>query len=401
MLSRIALLCYFAGMHRVYLDYNATSPLREEARQALAAHLDLPPGNPSSVHAFGHRARMAVEAARGQVSRLLGADHEEVVFTGGGTEANNLALYGAALGAPPGARRIVASAFEHPSVAAVLDDLAERGFEVIRVSPGRSGVVDAGAILEPAAPGKTAVVSLMLANNEVGTLQPVAEVGRALRPRGILFHCDAAQAAGKVRVDVGQLHVDLLSVAAHKLGGPQGVGALYVRRGVRLRQHLRGGGQELHRRPGTENVPAIAGFGAAASAVAQDNGAQQMSGLRERLETLALRQGLASRINGAGSPRVPNTSSLAFEGISGEALVIALDLEGIAVSAGAACSAGTIRRSPTLDAMGLPREATSSIRVSLGPGTTAGDIDHFVAMLERVLSRCRELIPAARTRGRA
>ena len=346
---------------------------------------------------------MVVEQARERVARLIGAGAGEVVLTGGGTEANNLALYGAAHAAPAGARRVVASAFEHPSILAGLDDLAGRGYEVIRVRPGRAGVVEPREVLAAAGAGRTALVTLMLANNEVGTVQPVSEIGAALRGRGVLLHCDAAQAAGKMPIDVGGLGVDLMTLAGHKFGAPQGVGALYVRRGVRLVPHLRGGGQELNRRPGTENVAAIAGFGAAAESAAAglEVEAARMAALRDRLESEALRRALASAVNGAGAERLPNTTSLAFDGPTGEALVMALDLEGIAVSAGSACSAGTLRRSPSLDAMGLSREAAASIRVSLGPGTEASEIDRLLAVLEAILPRFRTPALAGRAERRA
>jgi cysteine desulfurase len=375
---------------RIYLDHNATSPLRPEAREAMRRHLEGPPGNASSAHSFGHDARMSVEGARDDVARLVGARPEEIVLTGGGTESNNLALFGAALVAPAGRRRIVTSSFEHPSVLAVMDDLRERGFEIVRVDPDRSGVVPAGRVLE-AAGHSTAAVSIMLANNEVGTLQPVGEIGAALRRRGILFHSDAAQGVGKVPVDVGALSVDLLSIAGHKFGGPQGTGALFVRRGLSLEPHLRGGGQELHRRPGTENVAALAGLGAAAKAVtgALPEESRRTSELRSRVEDSVLARGLGARVNAGSAPRVPNTTSLAFEGVTGEALVVALDLEGIAVSAGSACSAGTMRRSHVLEAMGMSDEARRSIRVSLGPTSSANDVEALVTALEVVLRRLR------------
>ncbi|MBI4168922.1 MAG: cysteine desulfurase [Acidobacteria bacterium] len=386
----------------IYLDHNATSPLRPEARDAMRRHLEGTDANPSSVHAFGHRARMAVESARGAIARLVGSPPEDLVLTAGGTEANNLAIYGAALAeGAAGARRLVTSAIEHPSVLGPMEDLERRGFEVGRVRPDRSGVVDAQEVLDRAGPG-TALVSLMLASNEVGTVQPVAAVGRELRRRGVPFHCDAAQAAGKIPVDVAALHVDLLSLAGHKFGGPQGCGALYVRRGLALRPLLKGGGQELNRRPGTENVAAIAGCGAAAVAsfrALAEEGAR-LAGLRDRLEAAVLARMPGARVNGGAAPRVPNTSSLAFEGVSGETLVIGLDLEGVAVSAGSACSAGAIRHSYVLEAMGLPEASGSSIRVSLGHTTTDADIDGFLAALERVLGRARLGAAAAPVRAR-
>ena len=378
-------------MRRVYLDCNATTPIRPESRAALLSHLDTVQGNPSSVHAFGHRARVAIESAREAVAALIGVGPRDLVLTSGGTEANNLALYGVARAAAPGARRIVTSAFEHPSVLRVLDDLETQGFEVARVRPDSSGLVSSRAILEHAVSDRTALVSIMLANNEVGTLQPVAEVARGLRGRGIPLHCDAAQAAGRVSVDAGGLGVDLMSVAAHKMGGPQGAGALFVRQGLRLEPHLRGGGQEMNRRPGTESVALVVAFGAAA-AVARaglDAEALRITALRDRLERGLAALGIEARVNGAGSPRLPNTTSLYLPGTSAESLVCALDLEGIAVSAGAACSAGTLRRSPSLLAMGLGEEAAASIRISLGPATTAEEIDTFLAVLPPVVERVR------------
>jgi cysteine desulfurase len=377
-------------MDHVYLDYNATAPLRAEARAAMMPHLSGTCGNASSVHSFGHRAKIVLESARQEVARLIGAGPNDVVFTGGGSEANNLALYGAARAAAPGARRVVTSAFEHPSVTSVMDDLRDGGFEIIRIPPERDGVIDAVRFLEATTAGTTAFASLMLANNEIGTLQPVAVVGPELRRRGIPFHCDAAQGIGKIPVDVGLLHVDLLTLAAHKFGGPQGTGALYVRQGMKLLPHLRGGGQEMHRRPGTENIAAIAGLGAVARVVrTADEESFRMASLQRRLEAEIGRRGLGATINGRDAPRVPNTSSLAFSGTTGEALVVALDLEGIAVSAGSACSAGTLRSSPSLQAMGLPAEATCSIRISLGHTTTRAEIDRLIDTLERILPELR------------
>jgi len=390
------------GMSRIYLDHNATSPLRPEAREAMSRALETTAGNPSSLHAWGRAARLLVESSRQEVARLVGSLPEEIVLTSGGTESNNLSVYGAAGRPAAAAGRVVTSAIEHPSVLGPMEDLEHCGLEVARVRPTRDGVVEAEAILESAG-GHAAFVSLMLANNEVGTLQPVAQVGRELRRRGILFHCDASQAAGKVPIDVGELCCDLMTIAGHKFGAPQGVGALYVRRGLALRPHLRGGGQELNRRPGTENVAAIAGFGAAAAAAARDigDGARRQADLRDRLEDEVLRRLPDTRVNGRTAPRVPNTSSLAIEEVSGESLVIALDLEGIAVSAGSACSAGTIRKSHVLEAMGLERESGTSIRVSLGPSTTREEVETFVETLERVVDRARSVAARLTARGGA
>jgi len=377
-------------MARTYLDHNATTPLRPEARAAMLRLLDLP-GNASSVHAEGHAARMALETARTQVAGLVGADPDEIVFTGGGTESNNLAIFGAVLrDAGAGARRIVTSAIEHPSVLGPCRDLADRGFEVVQVRPDRRGVVVADDVLE-ACSGGAALVSLMLANNEVGTIQPVAEVARGLRGRGTLIHCDAVQAAGRIPLHVPDLDVDLLSLSAHKCGGPAGTGALYVRRGVVLRPLVRGGGQEQNRRPGTENTVSIAGFGAAAAAAraALPREADRLSALRDHLEDRVLRDIPDTRVNCRGAARLPNTTSLAIAGVDGETLVIGLDLEGIAVSAGSACSAGTLRRSHVLEAIGAVDAAGTSIRVSLGPATGEADVAALVVALDRVVTRAR------------
>jgi cysteine desulfurase len=371
-----------------YLDHNATSPLRPEAAEAMRRALEQPAANPSSVHGLGQRARMLVEEARVEVARLIGAEPDEIVFTSGGTEANNLALFGAAAAARPGTRRVVISAIEHPSVREAAACLAERGFPVTCVGPDRHGVVPEAEVLRAAGPD-TAVVSLMLANNEVGTLQPVPSIAAELRARGVVLHCDAVQAAGKIPIDVMSLGADLLSIAAHKLGGPQGVGALRVRRGLTLRPHLRGGGQEANRRPGTENVAGLAGFGAAARAVRLRlaSEGERQAALRDRLEREVLSRHPQSRVNAAAAPRVPNTTSLAFEGWSAEELVIALDLEGVAVSAGSACSAGTMRSSEVLRAMGLEGAARSSIRVSLGHDTRPEEVERFLVALARILAR--------------
>lgn len=389
-------------MPRVYLDHNASSPLRPEARDAIARLLQSPPANPGSVHAEGHRARMVIEGAREEVARLLGAPSDSIVFTGGGTESNNLAIFGAMVSAPAGRRRIVTTAFEHPSVRAIMDELERRGDEIVRVRPSRSGIVSADAVVDAAGDDAT-LVSIMLANNEVGTLQPVAAIGRALAERDTLLHCDAAQAAGKVPIDVDSLGVDLLSIAGHKFGGPQGVGALFVRRGTSLGAHLLGGGQELNRRPGSENVPALAGLGAAAAAVSADLEAEatRVGTLREEFERRLLGREPDARIHGVDVPRVPNTSCLSFEGVTGEGLVIALDLEGIAVSAGSACSAGTIRKSESLEAMGLDRESRSAIRISLGHTTTRGEIESVVAVLPGVLARLRASVAVFTGAGRS
>jgi cysteine desulfurase len=364
----------------VYLDYNATAPVRPEAAVAVAEALDLV-GNPSSVHRYGRAARKRVEDAREQVAALIGAAPADVVFTSGGTEANALALAGI------GRKRLLVSAIEHDSVlaaAAALDP------ESPRIPASRNGVVDLEALGRLlAAQGGETLVSVMLANNETGVVQPVAEVARLAHAAGALVHCDAIQAAGKISVDVKSLGVDLLSLSAHKLGGPQGVGALYIAEGVALTAALRGGGQERGRRAGTENVPGIAGFGAAAAAAKRDLAANARIGeLRASLETAVLARSSRARIAGAEAPRLPNTSCIVLAGVSSETQVMALDLAGVAVSAGSACSSGKVRHSHVLAAMGLPAEEVSSaIRVSLGWASVPGDVERFVEAWSAIAAR--------------
>lgn len=350
-------------MARIYFDHNATTPLHPAARAAML-ELDHAFGNPSSLHAEGRRARDAVERARDQVAGLVGATRDEVVFTSGGTEANQLALAGLARGG-----RVVGSAVEHPS----LDGVRER----VRVDG--DGRLDLDQLARLAA-GAT-LVSVQLANHETGTLQDLAAVVAIARRAGARVHTDAVQAAGKIAVDLGALGVDALSLSAHKLGGPKGVGALVVREGIDLGPLYPGGHQERGRRPGTENVVGIVGFGAAAAAVELPT-----AELRDRFEAGAV--ALGARVHGGGAARVPTTSNVAFAGVDGELLMQALDLEGVAVSTGAACSSGSLEPSPVIVALGAdrPREA---VRVSLGRDNRADEIDRLLALLPALLARIR------------
>ena len=355
----------------VYMDHNATTAVRPEARDAVALALALT-GNPSSVHGSGRTARRLVEDARDAVAALVGAEPAWVVFTSGGTEANNLALRVLPKRAP-----ILCSAVEHASVLSVMDGIVE-------IPVDGDGVVDLGALEALLAGEDTpALVSVMLANNETGVLQPVADVAALAHEHGALIHCDAVQAAGKMAIDFRTLGCDLMSLSAHKIGGPSGVGALVVTSGVEgdlaLIPMLRGGGQERGRRAGTENVPGIAGFGAAARAARE--GLADFARLgrwRERIEN-RLRQHAGSRVYGFGAPRLANTSCLTMPGVEAETQVIQLDLAGVAVSAGAACSSGKVEPSRVLAAMGVDaNEAATAIRVSLGWNTTEDDADKFV-----------------------
>ena len=355
----------------VYMDHNATTAVRPEARDAVALALALT-GNPSSVHGSGRTARRLVEDARDAVAALVGAEPAWVVFTSGGTEANNLALRVLPRRAP-----ILCSAVEHASVLSVMDGIVE-------IPVDGDGVVDLGALEALLAGEDTpALVSVMLANNETGVLQPVADVAALAHEHGALIHCDAVQAAGKMAIDFRTLGCDLMSLSAHKIGGPSGVGALVVTSGVEgdlaLIPMLRGGGQERGRRAGTENVPGIAGFGAAARAAREGlTDFARLGRWRERIEN-RLRQHADSRVYGFGAPRLANTSCLTMPGVEAETQVIQLDLAGVAVSAGAACSSGKVEPSRVLAAMGVDaNEAATAIRVSLGWNTTEDDADKFV-----------------------
>jgi cysteine desulfurase len=360
----------------VYLDHNATTPVRPEVMAAIAEALE-EGGNPSSVHQAGRRARRRTEEARQAVAFLVGAEPEEIVFTSGGTEANNLAIKGQP------ARRLLVAAVEHDSVL--------RAAPAAKLLPVREqGELDLGALESALAqPGAPALVCVQLANNETGVLQSISEIARLVHRQGGLLHCDAVQAAGKVPISMAELGCDTLTLSAHKLGGPPGVGALVVRGDLRLTPLIAGGGQEGSRRAGTENLPGIAGLGRAAQiAMTALPAAAALVQLRDSLERRALALTPAARVAGAAAPRLPNTSCLALPGISAEVQVIALDLAGVMVSAGAACSSGKVRASHVLAAMGVESElARAAIRVSLGWTSRASDIEAFLQAWEALARR--------------
>ena len=368
---------------RIYLDHNATAPLGPEVREAMLPFLG-PPANPSSAHREGARARSALETARAEVAALVGAAPAEIVFTSGATEANNLALRGTAAGLG-----IVTTAIEHASV---LETARAVGAPLSVVPVDREGRVDAGQVVA-ACDAATRLVSVGLANGEVGSLAPVAAITAGLRGNGILAHSDAAQAAGRLPLDVAALGVDLLSLSAHKLGGPAGVGALWLRRGVALAAQTTGGSQERGRRAGTENVAAIVGFGVAAARARAELAANAAAAARlvERLWT-----GLRTRVPGvvrngpADGPRLPNTLNVSFPGAAGESLLVLLDLAGVAVSLGSACAAGAAEPSHVLLAMGRDRDAArNGVRFSVGPSTTAADIDRVLELLPALVAQAR------------
>lgn len=372
---------------RIYLDNNATTAIHPDVLAVLDTSLRDVFGNASSIHREGQTARRMIEDARESVARLLGATARELVFTSGGTESNNAAIFG--VSAESGRFHIVTTAIEHPSVAEAVRTLEQRGCTVTRVLPSRSGVVDAEAVIDAIGP-ETRLVTVMMANNETGVVQPVADVGHAARERGIHFHVDAVQAAGKIPIDVQAIACDTLAISAHKMHAPKGIGALYVRRGLTMNAHLVGGAQERRRRAGTENVPLAAAFGAAA---ALPSASESIAALRDRFEK-NVRDRLASDIsdltvNGADVSRIPNTSNITFHDADGEGIVIALDLSGVAVSTGSACSSGRVEPSPVLLAMGLtPEDARSTVRFSLSRFTTEEEIDRVSELLSELIPRC-------------
>lgn len=374
----------------IYLDNNASTKLDPEAWAAMADAAEAF-GNPSSVHAEGQRARRAIEQARDGIGALIGAAGGEVFLTSGGTEANAMAIFGAVAGRRG---RVVISGVEHPSVREPAARLASSGqCEVVTVDPDPSGGLDPERVLAAAIPG-TLLVSVMAANNEYGGVFPVAALAPEVRRRGALFHTDAVQAAGRLPAGPDAWGADLVSISAHKLHGPKGAGALYVRRGVSIEARTPGGGQEKKLRAGTENTLAIVGFGAAARLAArrQAEDAPAIARLRDRLERGILERVAGARIVGAGVERLPNTSAVAFSGVSGEALLIRLDLEGVAVSVGSACSSGTLAPSPALLALGLSRgQAKSVVRFSLSRETTAEEISRVLDLLPDAVAQARGL----------
>jgi len=380
----------------IYMDHNATTPLAEAVADRMTAVLREEFGNPSSVHHFGQRAKSVVDEARSAVAELIGGDPSEVIFTSGGTESDNFALRGAAEALEPSGRRhLVSSGIEHEAVLNTLKALARRGWQTTLMPVGATGLVTAEG-LTAALTDQTAVVSIMHANNEIGTIQPVAELTRLAKARGAVVHTDAVQTAGKIPLNVKALGVDLLSISAHKFYGPKGVGALWVRRGLRLLPFMTGGKQERGRRSGTENVAAIAGMGVAArlamAKMAEE--ASRLASLRDRLEQRILQAVPGTAINGDPDTRVPNTSNISFDRVEAESLLIALDLEGVAVSTGSACSSGSLEPSHVLRAMGVGDElAHSSIRFGFGRFTTKEQVDYAIDHVIAAVKRLRELSP--------
>jgi cysteine desulfurase len=381
-----------ASMRRVYLDNNATTPLLPEVFEAMRPYFAEHFGNASSIHHHGQETRAAVERARESVAALLGSRSSEIVFTSGGTEGDNLAISGLARAGD----HVISSTIEHHAVLNSCKHLEAIGCEVTYVPVDGRGLVDPDDVRRALRPN-TKLITIMMANNETGVLQPVKDFGKIAAEADVYFHTDAVQAAGKLPIEVKRIGCDLLSISGHKLHAPQGVGALYVGKGTILQPMFYGGSHERSRRAGTENVPGIIGLGKAAEIAreALDRGdLAKMSAMRDRIEQTILSEVEATGVNGEGAPRVPNTTNIHFDYIEGEALVIALDLKGLAVSTGAACSSGAIEPSHVLTAMGLPPEiARASLRFSLGKQNTQDDVQFALALVPQTVARLRELSP--------
>jgi cysteine desulfurase len=380
-------------VQRFYFDHNATTPIAPEVLETMVVCLGQVYGNASSIHHFGQGAKQKLEAARRQLAALIHANATEIVFTGGGTEADNMALFGVVHASGRRPAHVITSAIEHPAVLAPCKQLEAESVVVTRLRVGSGGVVSADDV-ERALRPETVLVSIMHANNELGSIQPVAEIARITRAAGVPLHVDGVQALGKIPVDVDALGVDLYSMSGHKLYAPKGVGALYIRKGTRIAPVTYGGHHERDRRPGTENVPGIAAFGAAADLAARTLAAdgERLAALRDRLENAVLDSIPGTGINGSRWNRTPNTSNLYFDGIDGEALVIALDLRGFAVSTGAACSSGAIAPSHVLTAMGLSADrARASMRFSLGRSNDAAQVDALVEALQASVTHLRRI----------
>jgi cysteine desulfurase len=380
------------SMRRVYLDNNATTPVLPEVFEAMRPYFAEHFGNASSIHHHGQETRAAVERARESVAALLGCRASEIVFTSGGTEGDNLAISGLTRAGD----HVISSTIEHHAVLNSCKHLEAMGCEVTYVPVDGRGLVDPNDVRRALRP-QTKLVTIMMANNETGVLQPVEEIGKIAAEADVYFHTDAVQAAGKVPIDVKRLGCDLLSISGHKMHAPQGVGALYVRKGAILQPMFHGGSHERSRRAGTENVPGIIGLGKAAELAREGlerGDLARMSAMRDRIEQKVLSEVEATGVNGQGAPRVPNTTNIHFDYIEGEALVIALDLKGLAVSTGAACSSGAIEPSHVLTAMGLPPEiARASLRFSLGKQNTPEDVEFALSLVPQTVARLRELSP--------
>ncbi len=381
-------------MEIVYFDNNATTRVADEVFEEMKPYFCRLYGNPSSMHSFGGQVGRQLRQARARVAQLLGCDPSEIIFTSGGTESNNMAIKGA-LATVPQKRKVITTRVEHPAVLAVCRDLENHGYAVVEVGVDRSGLLDLDE-LEHELDDDTALVSVMYANNETGVLFPVERIAEMTAARGIVFHTDAVQAVGKVPLNLSRSNIDLLSLSGHKLHGPKGVAALYVRRGTRLAPFMLGGHQEGGRRAGTENVPGIIGLGKACELAAEymEQESRQVRKLRDKLENAILQSCPGSRLNGDRENRLPNTSNISFEYIEGEAILLMLDRYGICASSGSACTSGSLEPSHVLRAMGVPFTAAhGSVRFSLSRYNTEQQVDYTIEKMPQIVSRLRELSP--------
>lgn len=382
-------------MRRVYLDHSATTPVRPEVLEEMLPFFKDQFGNPSTIYSWGREAKNAVEEARARVASLIGAQPEEVVFTSGGTEADNMALIGAAYANQKKGKHIITSSIEHHAVLDTAQYLMHQGFKVTFLPVTREGLVRVEDV-EEALTQETILISIMHVNNEVGTIQPIQEIGKLARERGIIFHTDAVQSVGKIPVNVDELNVDLLSASAHKIYGPKGVGCLYIRKGTRLQPLLHGGGQERKRRAGTENVPGIVGFGKAAelAGLELESEAQRLKKLRDKLIDGVLSRIDEAQLNGDRQRRSPINANFSFRYVEGESILLSLDMKGIAASSGSACTSGSLDPSHVLLAMGIPHEiAHGSVRMTLGRDNTEEDIDYVLKVLPEIIERLRAMSP--------
>ena len=382
-------------MRKIYFDYAATTPTAPEVVEAMIPYFTDKFGNPSSIHLFGQEGRAAIAEAREQVASLLGAKSKEIIFTSGGTESNNFAIKGVAYANEHKGNHIITSSIEHHAVIEPCEFLEKRGFDLTYLPVDKYGLVDPDDV-KKAITDKTILISVMHANNEIGTIQPIAEIGKIAKERKIYFHTDSVQTFGHIPVDVDELNVDLLTMSAHKLYGPKGIGALYGRKGTRMTPFIHGGGQERNRRASTENVPGIVGFGKAVEIAKDemDEEAKRLAILRDKLIESILEKIEHVRLNGHPTQRLPNNVNLSIEFLEGESMLLSLDMEGIAASTGSACSSSTLEASHVLLATGLSHElAHGSLRLTLGRYTSEEDIDYVLEVLPTIVERLRSMSP--------
>ncbi len=388
-------------METIYLDHNATTKVREEVLQAMLPYFRENFANPSSLHCLGVAARKAVEESRSKVATLLGADSSEIIFTSGGTESNNLAIRGVAYKLKDKGNHIITSKIEHLAVLSPCEQLQKEGFKVSFISVDEDGVVDLEE-LKRTITDKTTLITIMHANNETGTTEPIEEIARLTKERGVLFHTDAVQSFGKLPIDVRKIEADLLSISGHKIYGPKGVGALYIKKGAKLEPLIRGGHHEKNLRAGTENVPGIVGLGEVArvAGIEMEQVSKRLMSLRDRLHNGIIKSIDSVKLNGHPTLRLPNTLNISFKFIEGESIILNLDAKGVAVSSGSACTSGSLEPSHVLMAMGVdPATAQGSIRFSLGRENTEEEIDCVLEILPEIVQRLRKMSPLYEGKG--